>query len=349
MESPEWRGSSMAEEASPQASPPALGPYLGVCAQAEPQIYVLCCSLRSTDQTQIQPGTSLAVTLQQWVSERHLSLSGTPVSPWTLHHSLAEWLGILCTSRLFSVPEGGPSAWTVLLTSLLSASHPILSSTWFIHTFLLQKASITPHLGMGFLVVHLGCSEPVPLLALAMKWSESCSVVSKSLRAPCSRPVSSVHGILQARTLKWVAIPFSRGSSQPKDWTQVSCIAGGFFTIWATREALRYHNFLVLCLFLLQDWLLFENRAHFCFPLYHRNQHCQPHRRCLRSVSVNEWISTCSGKQVNPISLSWCCVLVSQENVCAMLVIVFLLLPTCPPLSTSPQRVGSNCLALITA
>ena len=71
----------MAEEASPQASPPALGPYLGVCAQAEPQIYVLCCSLRSTDQTQIQPGTSLAVTLQQWVSERHLSLSGTPVSP----------------------------------------------------------------------------------------------------------------------------------------------------------------------------------------------------------------------------------------------------------------------------
>ena len=46
MESPEWRGSSMAEEASPQASSPALGPYLGVCAQAEPQIYVLCCSLR---------------------------------------------------------------------------------------------------------------------------------------------------------------------------------------------------------------------------------------------------------------------------------------------------------------
>ena len=45
------------------------------------------------------------------------------------------------------------------------------------------------------------------------------------------------HGILQARTLQRVAFPFSRGSSQPRDWTRVSCIAGGFFTSWATREA----------------------------------------------------------------------------------------------------------------
>ena len=47
----------------------------------------------------------------------------------------------------------------------------------------------------------------------------------------------TVHGILQARILEWVAFPFSRGSSQPRDQTQVSCIAGGFFTSWATREA----------------------------------------------------------------------------------------------------------------
>ena len=45
-----------------------------------------------------------------------------------------------------------------------------------------------------------------------------------------------VHGILQARMLEWVAIPFSRGSSQPRGWTQVSHIAGGFFTSWTTRE-----------------------------------------------------------------------------------------------------------------
>ena len=48
---------------------------------------------------------------------------------------------------------------------------------------------------------------------------------------------SRVHGILQARILEWVAFPFSRGSSQPRDQTQVSHIAGGFFTSWATREA----------------------------------------------------------------------------------------------------------------
>ena len=50
---------------------------------------------------------------------------------------------------------------------------------------------------------------------------------------------SFVAGILQARILEWVAILFSRGSSQPKDQTQVSCIASGFLTIWAIREADR--------------------------------------------------------------------------------------------------------------
>ena len=47
----------------------------------------------------------------------------------------------------------------------------------------------------------------------------------------CNPPGSSVHVILQARILEWVVMPFSRGSSQPRDQTQVSCIAGGFFTI----------------------------------------------------------------------------------------------------------------------
>ena len=45
-------------------------------------------------------------------------------------------------------------------------------------------------------------------------------------------------GFPRGRILEWVAIPFSKGSSQPWDWTQVSCIASRFFTFWATREAL---------------------------------------------------------------------------------------------------------------
>ena len=56
----------------------------------------------------------------------------------------------------------------------------------------------------------------------------------------CSTPDSFVHGILHARILDWVAMPSSMGSSQPKDQTQVSHIAGGFSTVWATREAHEY-------------------------------------------------------------------------------------------------------------
>ena len=50
----------------------------------------------------------------------------------------------------------------------------------------------------------------------------------------------TVHGIFQARILEWVAFPYSRGSSQSRDQTQVSRIAGRFFTSWITREAQEY-------------------------------------------------------------------------------------------------------------
>ena len=54
----------------------------------------------------------------------------------------------------------------------------------------------------------------------------------------CRLPGFSVHGILQARILEWVAIPFFRGSSPPRDQSWVACIASRFFIIWATREVL---------------------------------------------------------------------------------------------------------------
>ena len=60
--------------------------------------------------------------------------------------------------------------------------------------------------------------------------SDSCNPMD------CSLPGCSVHGILQARILEWVAISFSRGSSSPRNRTQVSCTAGRVFTNWATRE-----------------------------------------------------------------------------------------------------------------
>ena len=67
-----------------------------------------------------------------------------------------------------------------------------------------------------------------------VKESESHSVMSDTL---CDPMDYTVRGILQARILEWVAFPFSRGSSQPRDQTQVSRIAGRFFTNWAMREA----------------------------------------------------------------------------------------------------------------
>jgi len=52
----------------------------------------------------------------------------------------------------------------------------------------------------------------------------------------CSLPGSSVHGIFQAIVLEWIAISFSKGSSQPRDRTQVSHVVDRCFTVWATRE-----------------------------------------------------------------------------------------------------------------
>ena len=77
-------------------------------------------------------------------------------------------------------------------------------------------------------------------------WSEESKSVSHSAVSDSATPVkdyglpgSSVHGILQARIVELVAIPISRKSSWCWDETQVSCIVGGFFTVWATREASR--------------------------------------------------------------------------------------------------------------
>ena len=64
--------------------------------------------------------------------------------------------------------------------------------------------------------------------------AQSCPTLCDPM--DCSLPSSSIHGILQARILEWVAISFSRGSSRPRDWTQVSRIVGRCFTVWATRE-----------------------------------------------------------------------------------------------------------------
>ena len=84
-------------------------------------------------------------------------------------------------------------------------------------------------------------------------WSES--EVAQSCPTPCnpmdcSLPGSSVYGIFQARVLEWVAISFSRRSSQPRDWSLVSHILGKCFTVWANRKVPSLLKACIYCVFL---------------------------------------------------------------------------------------------------
>ena len=81
-----------------------------------------------------------------------------------------------------------------------------------------------------------GCKSVTQVFSSGWKWKLLSRVWL------CDSMDYTVHGILQARILEWVAFLFSRGSSQPRDQTQVSHIADGFFTSWATREAQEYWN-----------------------------------------------------------------------------------------------------------
>ena len=90
---------------------------------------------------------------------------------------------------------------------------------------------------------------------VAQSWPPLCDPMD------FSPPGSSVHGILQARVLEWVAIPFPRGSSWPRDRTQVSCPEVRFSTLWATREA---HSLLWPFLNLNKKHCLIKRKCIFC-------------------------------------------------------------------------------------
>ena len=113
-------------------------------------------------------------------------------------------------------------------------------------------------------------------------WSEvkrSEVKVAQSCPTLCN---STVHGILQARILEGVAFPFSRGSSQPKDQTQVFCISGRFFTSWATGEALR-----------ILVWVISPFTSLSPFPTQESNRdllHCRQIRYQLSYQGMLSWV-----------------------------------------------------------
>ena len=107
--------------------------------------------------------------------------------------------------------------------------------------FLYSFALITEE---GFLI------SPCDSLELCIQMGESESEVAQSYRTLCDPMNYTVHGILQARILKWVAFPFSRGPSQPRDRTQVSCIAGEFTWVYLSFSPLRLASLLFSAIYL---------------------------------------------------------------------------------------------------
>ena len=104
---------------------------------------------------------------------------------------------------------------------------------WSLSFFFFFFLLIYPWVGAGETnnpEMPMGKDKASQMLVVLVKVAQSCLTL-------CDPKNYTVLGILQARILEWVVFPFSMGSSQPRDWTQVSHIPGGFFTSWTTREA----------------------------------------------------------------------------------------------------------------
>ena len=122
------------------------------------------------------------------------------------------------------------------------------SSVYSCHLFLISSAFVRSIPFLSFIEPIFACNIPLVSPIFLKRYlggleSVSASEVAQSCLTlcdpmDCNLPGSSVHGIFQARIPELVAISFSRGSSQPRDWTWVSLIVGRHFTIWGTREVL---------------------------------------------------------------------------------------------------------------
>ena len=135
--------------------------------------------------------------------------------------------------------------------------------------------------------------------------------------------ISPGHGILQARIQEWVAFPFSRESSQPRDQTQVFCIAGRFFNSWTIREAQEYWSGQVGSLSLLQrifptqesNWGLLQCRQVFYQMSYQGSLVCLVDRKWHRKNVLNFLKSEClclkkKWSEINKknVNISTCCI-----------------------------------------
>ena len=158
------------------------------------------------------------------------------------------------TARWRSIKAWNKAPWARWWWWFIVTSCPTLATPW--------TAACQAPLSMGFSRQEYWSGLPFP--APKVKVAQSCLTL-------CNPMDYTVHGIPKARILERVAFPFSRRSSQPRDQTQVSHIAGRFFTSWSTREALGL-NMLVLSTpvspstWILLPTILVSNTLSFWFP-----------------------------------------------------------------------------------
>ena len=142
----------------------------------------------------------------------------------------------------FPSRSGIPGKWKELLSKLL--------------TNIMKRRGLILH----FILLLFCMSLALPVCYVkSMCVCVNCSVVSNSVTSWTVAFQAPLLGISQAKILEWVSIPFPRGSFSHRDWTQVSCTASRFFTIWATWEWLKLENTLKYCNIFLLNSLNFFN------------------------------------------------------------------------------------------
>ena len=144
---------------------------------------------------------------------------------WFIRETLHKVLAVYETFRDVCLAE----TWVVITVTAICMELLLCSRYDMKALHPLTLLILTPTFGLGTLSELVSESR-----SIAQSYLTLCNPMD------CSRPGSSVHGILQTRRVEWVTIPFYRGSSQPRGRTQVFHFAGRFLTIWSTREAQEY-------------------------------------------------------------------------------------------------------------
>ena len=141
---------------------------------------------------------------------------------------MLEWASLYRLSTIYSIFE-------LFYNICFYTNSSVISTFSFNQVWLDHGQGISSDIELSSVRIrHIQPKSPECVCVLV---AQSCPTLCDPM--DCSQPGSPVNGILQARILEWISIPFSRGSSLSRDWTLVSCIAGRFFTNWATGKSLN--------------------------------------------------------------------------------------------------------------